>query len=94
MDVITATILDPEVITAEITETPSVIDVNVVEITSPHEKKHYWNDPYSYCCLAPSGSEETDAVWTITRIKLVEGGVEVKHAYGVKASDYLTVIYS
>lgn len=94
MDVISASIVDHDVICAEVTEILSMIDVDVLEITSTREKKHYWANPYSYCCIAPLGAAETDDVWTISRIKLIDDGVEVMHAYGVKASDYLSVNYS
>ena len=94
-DIITAIVQEvTEVIKAVITEQPKAITASVTEVRGRLEKKHYWDDPYSYCCTAPLGSLVTDAVWTITRIKLIPGGVEVKHAYEEKASDYLTVIYS
>lgn len=93
-DIITAIVQEvPEVVTAVITQQPETITAYIAEVRGRLEKKHYWDDPYSYCCTAPLGSLVTDAVWTITRIKLIPGGVEVKHAYAVKASDYLTNIY-
>jgi hypothetical protein len=94
-EIITAIVQEvPEVITAVITEQPETITASVTEVRGRLEKKHYWDDPYSYCCTAPIGSSVTDAVWTITRIKLIPGGVEVKHAYGVKWTDCLTVNYN
>lgn len=93
-DIITAIVQEvPEVVMAVITQQPETITAYIAEVRGRLEKKHYWDDPYSYCCTAPLGSLITDSVWAITRIKLIPGGVEVKHAYAVKASDYLTNIY-
>ncbi len=38
------------------------------------EKRHDFYDPYSYCGTAPSGSLDSDIVWTITRINIYSSG--------------------
>jgi hypothetical protein len=57
--------------------------------------KHDWVDPYSYCGTAPSGSLETNSVWTITRIEVFPNGTtDIKTATTVAWTDRLIVIYT
>jgi hypothetical protein len=41
---------------------------------SVKEKRHYWEEPYSYCGTAPSGSLESDPVWTVSEIEVFPDG--------------------
>jgi hypothetical protein len=38
------------------------------------ENRHYWDAPYSYCGVAPVGSLESDAVWTVSEIEVFANG--------------------
>jgi hypothetical protein len=38
------------------------------------EKRHDFDDPYSYCGTAPAGSLDSDYVWNITRIFISSSG--------------------
>lgn len=42
--------------------------------TTTYENRHDWVSPYDYCGIAVSGSSETVAVWTITRITVASDG--------------------
>jgi hypothetical protein len=45
--------------------------------------KHDFDEPYSYCGVAPTGTAESSPVWTITRIEvLLDGTTIVKSAVG------------
>lgn len=58
-------------------------------------RRQEWVSPYSYCGLAPYGSLETDSVWSIARIEVLNtGATTVLHAINVKWSDRLTIVYS
>jgi hypothetical protein len=56
---------------------------------------HEWDPPYSYCGVAPNGSEDADETWMITRIELDADGdvVATLTATDVAWDDYLTAEY-
>lgn len=51
----------------------SSLPITASQVPSP-EKRHDYNDPYSYCGVAPSGSLEEDNSWSITRIFIYSDG--------------------
>lgn len=58
------------------------------------EYRHEWDDPYSYCGLAPNGTLESSPTWTITRIEVfLDGTTDVKTATGAW-TDRLILIYT
>jgi hypothetical protein len=59
------------------------------------EIRHDWQDPYSYCGIAPNGSLETEENWTIKRIQVsLAGTTTILTATDVAWTDRTTVIYS
>jgi hypothetical protein len=70
-------------------DTPLVPDSvvgNVIKVAAGaggNEYRHEWDEPYSYCGLAPSGTIESSPTWTITRIEVfADGTTDVKTAIG------------
>jgi hypothetical protein len=58
------------------------------------EYRHEWDDPYSYCGLAPNGTLESSPTWTITRIEVfLDGTTDIKTATGAW-TDRLILIYT
>lgn len=59
-------------------------------------RRHDFVAPYSYCGRAPSGSAESDSVWTIVRIELDDAGSVVAELTAEDAAwdDRLTEVYS
>jgi hypothetical protein len=67
------------------TSVTMVGDVLTIEVPSGggDEYRHEWDDPYSYCGVAPNGTSESSSTWTITRIEVfVDGTTEVKTTTG------------
>jgi hypothetical protein len=59
------------------------------------DRRHDWVAPNDYCATAPTGSAESAAVWTITRIIVAaDGTVAVATATGVAWDDRVTASYS
>jgi len=59
------------------------------------EIRHDWQDPYSYCGIAPNGSLETEENWIIKRIQVsLAGTTTILTATDVAWTDRTTVIYS
>lgn len=57
-------------------------------------RRHAWASPNSYCGYAPTGSQESDEVWTITRITVAgSGDTTTATATEVNWTDYLTHNY-
>jgi hypothetical protein len=58
-------------------------------------RRHDFDDPYDYNAYAIPGSNESDNVWTITRINVAENGSTTKGTTSSVAwTDRLTVIYT
>jgi hypothetical protein len=54
-----------------------------IEVPSGDEYRHEWDEPYSYCGLAPNGTSESSPTWTITRLEVFENGTtDVKTSTG------------
>jgi hypothetical protein len=87
LDIIGATIVDKP-----LTDTT---EVTITTTPSSPERRHDLVLPYDYCGYAPSGSAETAAVWTITRLTMSAAGVVTATdiLYNVKWSDVLTLIF-
>lgn len=51
-------------------------------------------EPYLYFGAAPDGSEETDTVWTVSRIDTGVNPFTVEEATGVAWTDRTTAVYS
>ena len=59
------------------------------------ERRHEYVTPYSYCGTAPWLSAESEAVWEITRIEVLDdGSTVVTRASGVAWDDRLTETYT
>ena len=57
--------------------------------------KHASTGAYSYCGQASDGSLESEAVWTITRIQVLDdGSTSITTASSVDWTNYLTHTYS
>jgi hypothetical protein len=57
-------------------------------------KKQDFQTPYSYCGIAAPGSVETDSVWKITRIEILNNGtITTTVATAVKWTDRYTATY-
>ena len=59
-----------------------------------YRRKHIYNSGNSYCMIAPSGAQDEDEEWNITRITVAaNGSTTVAVATNVNATDYLTHTY-
>lgn len=60
----------------------------------PREKRSDYSGSFSYCAFADLGSLETQNVWTITRITILQNGtVIIANAEDVNWTDRYTHIY-
>jgi hypothetical protein len=78
------------------TSVTMVGDVLTIEVPGGggSEYRHEWDDPYSYCGLAGSGTPESSPTWTITRIEVfLDGTTDIKTATGAW-TDRLILIYT
>lgn len=84
-----------DIIGATIVDKPLTDTTEVTISAASKERRHDLVLPYDYCGYAPSGSLETDAVWTITRLTMSAAGVVTATdiLYNVKWSDVLTLIF-
>ncbi len=58
------------------------------------ERRHEWDDPYSYCGTAPNASSESALAWTIIRIEVfLDGTTDLKTAFGAW-TDRAILIYT
>jgi hypothetical protein len=65
-----------------------------VAVPSP-ERRHDFASPYDYCGLAPAGSADSAAVWTITRITVASNGTTITGtATGVSWAGRASATYS
>lgn len=83
------------IIGATIVDKPLTDTTEVTISAASKERRHDLVNPYDYCGYAPSGSLETDAVWTITRLTMVADGTvsATDILYNVKWSDRLTLVF-
>lgn len=83
------------IIGATIVDKPLTDTTEVTISATSKERRHDLVLPYDYCGTAPSGSAETAAVWTITRLTMSAAGVVTATdiLYNVKWSDRLTLAY-
>lgn len=54
--------------------TSGVLGLDTNTYSTVLEKRHDWQTPNDYCGIAPDGSAESAAVWTITRIVVANDG--------------------
>lgn len=84
-----------DIIGATIVDKPLTDTTEVTIVAASKERRHDLVNPYDYCGVAPSGSAETSAVWTITRLTMAADGTVTATdiLYNVKWSDRLTLIF-
>jgi hypothetical protein len=63
--------------------------------STSYDKKYDYVSPYSYCGVGPKNSLETDSVWKITRIEILQDGTNIVIVKeNVKWSERYILIYN
>jgi|LakMenE18May11ns_1017448.scaffolds.fasta_scaffold9886070_3 hypothetical protein len=74
--VITGSVVATQALT--VAGSPVITSNETGSFNTAQDRKHDFNDPYSYCGLAPIGSSTSSNVWSITRIDVAPNGTSTK----------------